>query len=311
MWDNPYDDNGSPYGAGTNDLRTLIKLSKRVKAHKFKFILDIHYSDFWTDPGKQIKPKAWQNKSGEELEKEVYEYTAKIIYSLKEHNIEPEMIQIGNEVTNGLLWPDGKLPNYSGMFKLIKSGIKAVKELLPKTKIILHLDYGGDNNLYRNWFDQAENHDVNFDIIGLSYYPFWHGTLDELENNLNDISTRYDKEVLILETAYGFTLEEHDDLLPIFNSELAKKAGYPPTIEGQSEFLCDLMDRVSKVKNGKGLGVVYWEPEWIPVKGSTWATQAGQDYINDYAEGGNSWGNQALFDYKGNTLATFNIFKQL
>lgn len=311
VWNDPYNHEGNSYGGGTIDEEALIRLAKRVKKNKLKFILDIHYSDFWTDPAKQFKPKAWENIKGKDLINTVYEYTKNLLINLEKNDVFPEMIQIGNEITNGLLWPDGKLPNYSGMFNLIAAGIKASREITPTSKIILHLDYGGDNLLYRRWFDEATRYKIDYDVIGLSYYPFWHGTLDDLENNLNDISERYDKDVLILETAYGFTLEPHEGLISIFNQELADIAGYSADVEGQIKFISDLFDTMKRVKNNKGIGIVYWEPAWIPVQGSTWTTDIGQEYIKDYAKKGNSWANQALFDYEGNTLKSLKVFKNI
>ncbi|HIT90829.1 MAG TPA: glycosyl hydrolase 53 family protein [Candidatus Merdenecus merdavium] len=311
LWHDPYDEQGHPYGGGTNDMEKTIHMAKRAKAKNLQFVLDLHYSDFWTDPGKQIKPKAWKNLSEVELENKVYQYTYETVKTFKEEGVQPEIIQIGNEITNGFLWPDGKTPNYDTMCSLLKQGIQAVKDIDTKIKIILHLDFGGDNKLYRSWFDEVTKREVEFDIIGLSYYPFWHGTLEELSFNLNDISKRYNKEVLVVETAYGFTLESQEGCINIFSQELADQGGYDPTPQGQSDFLVDLYNCLRSVENQKGLGFVYWEPAWIPVKNSTWATKAGRDYIKDTAKGGNSWANQSLFDYQGNALPALKAIKEV
>ena len=310
VWKDPYDDKGNVYGGGTVDEKVLIDLAKRIKQKNMKFILDIHYSDFWADPAKQFKPKAWKDISGQELVDVVYRYTKNLLVNLKEEGIVPEMVQVGNEITNGLLWPDGRTPNYDGMFNLIKSGVRAVREVMENSKIILHLDYGGDNKLYRSWFDEAVNHNVDYDVIGLSYYPFWHGTLKELEYNLDDISERYNKDVLILETSYGFTLETREGLDSVFSQELAEVAGYSADVVGQSKYISDLFHIMKNVKNNRGLGIVYWEPAWIPVEDSSWTTIVGQEYIKDYAKRGNTWANQALFDYDGNSLETLKLFKK-
>ncbi|WP_313886466.1 glycoside hydrolase family 53 protein [Bacillus sp. SD088] len=330
IWVDPYDEEKNPYLGGTNDLRTTLDLAKRAKANGMQWMINFHYSDFWADPKKQMKPKAWDGLSGKQLEDEVYQYTRQVLEICAEQDVIPEFIQIGNEITNGMLWPDGKTPmfkfeerrfedveeevrekSYNQLARLLKAGIRAVKEVrMPQSsKIILHLDFGGANELYRTWFDEITRRDVDFDIIGLSYYPFWHGSLDELEFNLNDISARYNKEVLIVETAYGFT--EEDPLGScIFTKDLADIGGYPATVEGQKSFLRDLMKIVQQTENHKGKGIVYWEPSWLPLKNTTWASYEGMKYGNDVAPTGNHWANQGLFDFKGNTLDSLNVFRE-
>ncbi|MNO32395.1 Arabinogalactan endo-1,4-beta-galactosidase precursor [compost metagenome] len=327
LWVNPYDEEGEPYMGGTNDLETTIELAKRAKLHGLQFMLNIHYSDFWTDPKKQYKPKSWQHLSGSQLEEEVYRYTTEVLQVCKGCDVLPDMVQIGNETTNGMLWPDGKTPAYlfeekrfadtdAGEWKesydrlagLLNAGIRAAREAdIPK--IILHLDAGGSNVLYRTWFDEMSARDVDFDVIGLSFYPFWHGTLNELRCNLEDISARYNKEVLVVETAYGFTPDSLSGK-DIFTEELSNLAGYPASVDGQARFLEDLMTTVKQVPNQQGIGVVYWEPAWLPVQGTTWASLVGMKYGNDVAPLGNHWANQGLFDFKGNALESLNVFRK-
>lgn len=310
VWNDPYDENRNPYGGGTNDFETTIGLAERAIKHGMTFLLDFHYSDFWTDPAKQFKPKEWQNLSGAELEKAVYGYTYKSLAELRHRGLMPEMVQIGNELTNGFLWPDGKPPDYEGMFRLLSQGISAVRDIDRNIKIVIHIDNGGRNDLYRDWFDHAAEAGLDFDIIGMSYYPYWHGTLDELDFNMNDISERYKKDVVIVETAYGFTTDNHGENM-IFTEELSANASYSPTEEGQRKFLLELADRIKRVRNNRGKGFFYWEPAWVPMKGVTWATKAGRDYIGDPASGGNTWSNQALFDFNGNALPALKAIKDL
>lgn len=330
IWVDPYDEAGNPYLGGTNDLQTTLDLAKRAKAEGMKLLLNFHYSDFWTDPKKQAKPKAWQSLSGKQLEDKVYQYTKQVLEACKENDVIPEFIQIGNEITNGMLWPEGKTPtylfaerqfeevepdrkkvSYDQLAGLLKAGIQATKDSLSANpaKIILHLDFGGANDLYRIWFDEITNRGVEFDIIGLSYYPFWHGDLKALELNLNDISTRYNKELLVVEAAYGFTGEDPTGAC-IFTEDLAEEAGYPATVAGQKSFLRDLMKTVQQTKGNNGIGIVYWEPAWIPVNGTSWASLEGMKYGNDVAPIGNSWANQGLFDFNGNALDSLNVFKE-
>ncbi|WP_410769682.1 arabinogalactan endo-beta-1,4-galactanase [Fontibacillus sp. BL9] len=330
LWVDPFDEDKQPYLGGTNDLPMTIELAKRAKRHGLKFMLDFHYSDFWADPKKQYKPKAWRELSGKQLEDEVYKYTKETLELCKKHDVIPEFVQIGNEITNGMLWPDGKTPSYlfeerkftdmdpaekkdsfDRLARLLKAGVSATRETLPAPagKVILHLDFGGANDLYRGWFDEIAAREVDYDIIGLSYYPFWHGTLEDLRLNMEDIVSRYNKDVLVVETSYGFTAEKPPGGECIFSAELAETGGYPPTVEGQAAFLQDLMETVKRVSDGHGLGIVYWEPAWLPVPETSWASYAGMKYGNDMGNMGNHWSNQALFDFDGNALDSLNVFK--
>jgi len=323
IWNDPYDESGCVYGGGGNDFDSVLKMAKKIRGKGMMFLLDFHYSDFWTDPKKQVKPKKWKTLSGEALKEALYQYTEKTLMELKKNGLMPDMVQVGNEITNGLLWPDGQLPayrnketeqperDYKKMFSLLEQGTRAVRNADSGTKIILHLDYGGDNGLYREWFDAAKERDVDYDIIGLSYYPYWHGTLEELEANLQDISQRYQKDVLVMETSYGFTLEEHEGCSLLFTRESAEQTKYPPSPQGQAGFIKDLAGCIRRVKDGRGKGFIYWEPAWIPSKNSTWATIEGQNYMGDSAPEGNTWANQALFDYDGNALPALAAIKEI
>lgn len=327
LWSNPYDEEGQPYMGGTNDLETTIELAKRAKAHGLQFMLNIHYSDFWADPKKQSKPKAWQSLTFDQLEEQVYRYTKEVLEVCRACDVLPDLVQIGNETTNGMLWPEGRTPKYhfeekrfeeaeageweasfDRLAALLQAGIRATRDTGPMD-IILHLDAGGSNVLYRTWFDEMQARGVDYDIIGLSYYPIWHGTLEELGFNMEDISARYGKEVLVVETAYGHTADSPSGA-DIFNEEQAKAGGYPPTVAGQAQFLHDLMTEVGQVSEGRGRGIVYWEPGWLPVNGTSWASLAGMMYGNDVASMGNHWANQALFDFQGNALDSLNVFLQ-
>lgn len=323
IWNNPYDEKGNPYGGGTNDLVSVLKMAERIKEKGMQFFLDFHYSDFWTDPKKQIKPKAWKELSGKKLGTAVYDYTKMVLEELQKRDILPDMVQVGNEITNGFLWPDGQLKayrnleeqqpkrEYESLFFLLERGIQAVREVDSNIEIVLHLDFGGDNGLYREWFDEAEKHRLDYDIIGLSYYPYWHENLTKLEENLQDISQRYEKAVLVAETSYGFTLEEKEGCSLVFSKELAEKGGYEPAPEGQAQFLKDLIACIERVKKNRGRGFFYWEPAWIPGGNSTWASVEGQKYMNDMAPEGNTWANQALFDYEGNVLPALEMLKNI
>jgi arabinogalactan endo-1,4-beta-galactosidase len=165
---------------------------------------------------------------------------------------------------------------------------------------MLHLAEGGNNGLFRSWFDQATSRGVQFDVIGASYYCYWHGSLSSLQSNLNDISSRYGKPVVVVETAWGFTLQQKDSEPNIFNSSLQQQCGYPASAQGQIDAVRAVVNVVRNVPNGRGWGFFYWEPTWTAVTGAGW------DPTNPNS--GNGWENQALFDYNGRAMSSISIF---
>lgn len=316
LWNDPYAEDGTPYGAGTNDFEKLVTLSKRAKAHDMSILLDFHYSDFWADPGKQTVPKAWKGFSVSELEKAVYDYTSEVLEKLAKEGIRPELVQVGNEITNGLLWPTGKKPEFENIAKYVSAGVRAVRAADKNAQIMIHLDNGGFNSMYREWFDEYTSRGEDFDIIGMSYYPFWHGTIEELDFNMHDMAKRYGKKICIAEVSMGFTMEDFKEYEKLSDAErkgmatrpeLLGKLTYPMTEQGQSDFMLDIMRRVSHVDGG--MGFYYWEPGWIPVPGCGWATDAALAYTGEKGPGGNEWANQALFDYQGNALKTLSTIR--
>ncbi len=320
LWNDPYAPDGRPYGAGTNDIVKVKALAKRAKAAGMKVLLDFHYSDFWADPGKQTLPKAWQGKNVRELEQAVYDYTSETLESMRGEGVMPDMVQVGNEVTNGLMWPYGRVPEYDNIARFISAGIRAVRAAEPSVRIMIHLDNGGRNDLYRDWFDNYIKRGEDFDIIGLSYYPFWHGSMEALKNNMDDISARYGKDVVVAEVSMGFTMEDYasyEKLGPgerkgmATRPELAAKIEYPMTREGQCAFLEDLFDIIDSVPEERGKGFFYWEPAWLPVPGCEWASPAALEYTGEKGPGGNEWANQALFDYDGNALPALKLIREL
>ena len=318
LWNDPWSESGESYGAGENDLKTTLAIAKKVTDAGLGVLLNFHYSDFWADPGKQIKPKAWEGYSVEELEQAVYDFTADTMKVFKENGINTTMVQVGNELSNGLLWPEGKVPNYDNIAKFVNAGIRGVRAVEKGVPVMIHLDNGGNNTLYREWFDEFTKRGEDFQIIGLSYYPFWHGTLDMLTDNMNDIAERYGKDLVIAEVSMGYTMEDYKTYEKLSDDErkgyatkpeLVEKIEYPMTVQGQYDFMEDFLNRISHIKGNKGKGFFYWEPAWIPVSGSGWATPASLKYMNDKGPCGNEWANQALFDYKGNALPTWNLIR--
>lgn len=318
LWNDPYSEDGKPYGAGTNDLPTTIELARRALSHGMEVLLDLHYSDFWADPGKQRVPKAWRGMDAEQLEEAVYEYTKSVLGGLKEADAYPTLIQIGNELSNGMLWPLGKLPDYDNLARFINAGIRGVRAVDSDMPVMLHLDNGGSSALYRDWFDHYIERGEDFQLIGLSYYPFWHGSLEDLRNNMNDLAVRYGKELVIAEVSMGFTMEdyaEYEKLSPderkgyAAKPELAERVPFPMTKEGQRDFMKAILELTGQVPEGKGKGFFYWEAAWIPVPGSGWANKEALEYIEEDGPGGNEWANQALFDYDGNALPALEVIR--
>lgn len=318
LWNDPWSETGESYGAGENDLKTSLEIAKRVTEAGFGVLLNFHYSDFWADPGKQFKPKAWADFGVEELEKAVFDFTAETMETFEKAGVNITMVQVGNELSNGLLWPEGKVPNYDNIAKFVNAGIRGVRKVDGEVPIMIHLDNGGKNELYREWFDNFMQRGEDFQIIGLSYYPFWHGTLDMLENNMNDIAKRYGKDLIVAEVSMGYTMEDYKDYEKLSDEErkgyatrqeLVEKIEYPMTVQGQYDFMEDFLNRISHIADNKGRGFFYWEPAWIPVHGSGWATPASLKYIQDPGPCGNEWANQALFDYEGNALPTLKLIR--
>ncbi|WCH21071.1 glycoside hydrolase family 53 protein [Aeromonas salmonicida] len=313
LWVDPKDADGKRYGGGNNDLATTIELAKRAKANGMKFLLDYHYSDFWTDPARQNKPKAWASMNIDQLTEAVYQHTKTTMDAFAKAGVLPDMVQVGNEINGGMLWPEGKSWGQNGgefdrLAGLLNAGIKAVKEHGDQIKIMLHLAEGTKNDTFIWWFDEITKRKVPFDIIGLSYYIYWNGPMNALQYNMDDISKRYDKDLIVVEAAYGYTTANCDNAENNFTSKEADDAGYPATVQGQANYLHDLLQVVTKVPEGRGKGVFYWEPAWLPTQGATWATKAGMKYNSDDWKEGNARENQSLFDCQGKVLPSIKAF---
>lgn len=327
LWVNPFNENGETYGAGTNDIECTARLAKRAKDAGMSFMLDFHYSDFWCDPSRQLVPRLWQGLSFEDICRKVNEHTAESIKYLASRGLAPDYVQIGNEITNGMLWDYGKLMRedrkptrgFDRLCALLKQGVAAVRECCD-AKIVLHLERSYDNETYREWFDAMREHRVDYDIIGVSYYPYWHRSMKLLKANLDDMVERYDKDIMVVETAYAFTDEYPDpdgengkrmvgDTLVCYDGS---PVPYPYTIGGQTDFVRDLIKLAAEIKDGRCKAIYYWEPAWLPLKGSTWATQAGKEYISETQyPSGNDWAYQCIFDYGGSAnpaLAEFSKY---
>lgn len=217
-------------------LEETVKMAKRIKSAGMKFTLDFHYSDTWADPDKQYKPSAWNGKTGKELENVLYEYTKRSLATFKDNGVAPDIVQVGNEISHGMVWPEGRVldnateNNWAALMGLYKAGQKAVREILPGSKLMIHLALGGENILCREFLDKMNKYGAEFDLIGLSYYEQWHETYNDLKANLYDLSARYNKPVCVCE--YG----ANKDNIKIIN------------------------DIVRSVPNNMGYGTMAWEP---------------------------------------------------
>ena len=274
---------------GYNNPAHVVAMAKRAQAAGLQVMIDFHYSDWWADPGKQTMPVAWRNQDAAAVSEKLYAFTRDVMQQLKEAGVTPAEVQVGNEISNGMMWPLGRVPEWDNLASFIKAGARAVKEVSPNSRVVLHLDAGGDNARCRRWFDAMLERGVTFDVIGLSFYPVWHGSLADLKQNMDDLSQRYAKPVIVVETAYPWTTENGDSQKNIYTSTGSET--FPMTVQGQQEFLRALWQTVKAVPQGRGEGVIYWEPVFIPHPGAGWKAGAGDE-----------WDNVTLFDFQGRAL---------
>ena len=324
VWNDPYGKNGEPYLAGTCDLQNFIDLCKKLEKYGFKNILDFHYSDFWVDPSKQFLPKAWANYSYEEVVQAVYDFTKESLLKVKKEGISLDMIQVGNEITHGMLWPYGKLTwddtkeeSYDRFASFLKSAIKACNEIYPEAKIIIHLEQSYDQECYRDILSHLLARNVKIDVLGTSYYPFWHHQFDEYFANMDMVQREFGIPVMNVELGFPFTTIDYkvdEDGKPkhlVINADniedFLKLMPYYPDKEGQAKFVSEFL-RLAKEHHL--VGACYWEPLWVPGEGICWASKAGQEYQHDTSKDTrNEWANQCLFDYEGNALPALDEYK--
>jgi beta-galactosidase len=199
IFNEPANSKGYSPNKGFCNLEHTKQMAKRIKAAGMKFLLDFHYSDYWADPQQQNKPAAWVGQDFTTLKKSLYDYTVNVMQQLKDQGTTPDMVQVGNEINHGIVWPDGAINNLDSLSQLLYQGIKGVKVVSPSTIIMLHIALGGQNAESRFFLDNMAKRNVPFDVIGLSYYPKWHGTPTDLKNNMADLDKRYHKQVMVAE----------------------------------------------------------------------------------------------------------------
>lgn len=325
IWNDPFDRDGNGYGGGNCDIENAIVIGKRATEHGMKLLVNFHYSDFWADPSKQMTPKAWVGMDIDQKSNALYAYTKDCLEQLVAANVEIGMVQIGNE-TNGAMCGESssKLGGWKKITQLMNAGSRAVREVCPDALVAVHFANPEKVTNYESYGNNLDYYQVDYDVFASSYYPFWHGTLDNLASVLNNIAEKYNKKVMVAETSYAFTTEDTD----FYGNTIGEGGGivkdYPFTQQGQANLVRNVIDTVvNKMKNG--IGVFYWEGTWISVGGDTyeqnlaiwerdgsgWASSYASEYDPDDAGqwyGGCSVDNQAFFDKDGKATEALKVF---
>ena len=319
VWNDPFDAEGRGFGGGNNDVQRACVIGERAAKYGLKLIVDFHYSDFWADPGKQMVPRAWADMDLETKAAALYEFTVDSLNKISA-SCEVAMVSMGNE-TNGAMCGE---KSWFGVASLMIQSSKAIRETCPDALIAVHFANPERAGAYKDYAWRLDYYKIDYDVFASSYYPYWHGTLDNLAAVLNEVSDAYGKKVMVMETSYAFTAEDTD-----FSGNTISDGGgivknYPFTVQGQANSLRDVIDTVA---NGcrQGVGVVYWEGAWITVGresweknsaiwekyGSGWASSFAGVYDPDDAGkwyGGSAVDNQALFDADGRPLESLRVF---
>ncbi|MBQ9141035.1 MAG: glycosyl hydrolase 53 family protein [Lachnospiraceae bacterium] len=331
VWNDPYDAAGNGYGGGNNDLAAAKEIGKYTTAAGMKLLVDFHYSDFWADPGKQQAPKDWANYSVAEKEAAIYDYTKASIQELIDAGIDVGMVQVGNETTSKFCGES----SWTNICTLFNAGAKAIRDISSDILVAIHFTNPERGN-YPSLAATLDSNNVDYDVFASSYYPYWHGTLDNLTSSLKTVADTYGKKVMVAETSWAYTLADgdgHDNTVRVGNNDTGND--YPFSVQGQATEIASVMQAVKNVGDA-GIGVFYWEAAWIPVQyaydaagnlvesiktsnqaaweanGSGWASSyAGEYDPNDAGVwyGGSAVDNQALFDFNGKALESLNVFK--
>ena len=320
VWNNPFDEAGNGYGGGNCDINTAVEIGKRATQYGMKLLVDFHYSDFWADPSKQMVPLAWKGMAIEDKTEALYQYTAECLNKLKDAGVDVGMVQIGNE-TNGTMCGEKIWFNIQ---YLMQAGSKATREVFPGALVALHFANPEKAGTYRDYAKKLEYYAVDYDVFGSSYYPYWHGSLDNLANVLSEIATTYNKKVMVLETSYAYTAEDTDFFGNTVSDGGTVTKTFPYTVQGQANSIRSIVDTLVN-RTANAIGICYWEGTWISVGtesfeansvlwekyGSGWATSYSAVYDPSDAGkyyGGSAVDNQAFFDAEGKPLESLRIF---
>ena len=319
IWNNPYDENGNGFGGGNCTIDTALEIGKRATKYGMKLLVNFHYSDFWADPGKQMVPLDWKDMTIEEKTTALYDYTKESLKSLKDAGIQVGMVQIGNE-TNGAFCGE-KI--WFNMQYLFQAGAKAVREEFPDALVALHFANPEKVTNYADYAKKLDYYKVDYDVFASSYYPYWHGTLENLSTVLTQINQTYGKKVMVMETSYAYSDADTDFNGNTVSSASAVDKPYPFTVQGQANLVRDVISTVAKIPGG--MGVVYWEGTWITVGQNSWDEnhalweKYGSGWASSYAAvydpsdagkyyGGCAVENQAMFGPDGKPLDSLRVF---
>lgn len=322
IWNDPFNSDGKGYGGGNCDINNAIAIGQRATKANMKLLVNFHYSDFWADPAKQMVPKAWKGMDIEQKTEAVYQYTLDCLTQLKDAGVDVGMVQVGNETNNYMC---GEKTWFNIQY-LMQAGAKATREVYPEALVALHFANPEKAGSYATYAKKMDYYQVDYDVFASSYYPYWHGSLENLSAVLTDIANTYGKKVMVMETSYAYTEEDTD-----FNGNTIGGGGtiikdYPFTVQGQANSLRAITDTIVNGTGGAGIGVVYWEGTWISVGGQSWEEnhelweKHGSGWASSYAAaydaadagryyGGCAVDNQALFDQHGKPLESLKVFK--
>ncbi len=337
VWNDPFDSSGSGYGGGNNDLNTAKLIGKRAADNGMKLLVDLHYSDFWADPAKQKAPKAWADFSVAQKQSALYDYTLNSLNEIKVAGADIGMVQIGNETTTGI----AGVSDFNDVYKLFSAGAKAVRDFDKNVLVALHFTNPEKTSTIKWFADYLSQKRVDYDVFATSYYPSWHGSLNNLTDVFNYVSGTYGKYTMVAETSYPFTLDDtdgHGNTISKWNNNTDENMLWDFSTQGQADEVRAVMNAVNNVNNGKGLGVFYWEGAWITVGDTTgksgsawtrqynknkalwesygcgWASSYSAEYDPDDAGqyfGGSAVDNQAFFGADGKALPSLHVFKNV
>ena len=321
IWNDPFTADGRGYGGGNCDLENAKSIGQRAAQYGLKLLVNFHYSDFWADPGKQMVPKAWQGMDMDSKTEALYRYTADALQQLLQVGADIGMVQIGNE-TNGAFCGEyaGEPEGWQRITQLMNAGARAVRAVCPDALVAVHFTNPEKTGSYLEYGKQLENYQVDYDVFASSYYPFWHGSLDNLSAVLSQIAETYDKKVMVAETSCAYTATDTD----FFANTVGEGYGTDFSEQTQADLVRDVIDTVAN-RTVNGIGVFYWEGTWISAggtgyeenralwekHGSGWATSAAAEYDPEDAGkwyGGCAVDNQAFFDADGRALESLKVF---
>ena len=325
VWNDPYTADGNGYGGGNCDIENAIEIGKRATEHGMKLLVNFHYSDFWADPAKQMVPKAWKGMDIDTKAEALYQYTKDCLQKLVDAGVDVGMVQIGNE-TNGAMCGENStaLGGWKKIMQLMSAGSKAVREVCPEALVAVHFANPEKITNFESYGKNLDYYQVDYDVFASSYYPFWHGTLDNLAAVLSNIAETYGKKVMVAETSYAFTAEDTD----FYGNTIGEGGGivkdYPFTYQGQANLVRNVIDTVAN-KTTNGIGVFYWEGTWISAGGGSWEENSalweknGSGWASSYAAeydpddagqwyGGCAVDNQAFFDADGKATEALKVF---